>query len=309
MAILQGVSRRQTWVGTAHLGDIGADPFPDPIVIPLGGVGIAINEGAWTQPVTLTLGGLDVEFDVAPGQSDWLIPLGGLGIQFDNAIPEPWDITLGGFGIGLAADMVRAGDTTPWNITLGGLGIDIPQDWNATLAGMGIQFDTAVISSAHVQYCYNLRSEGGPECTRLTGFDFIKILRVGGVNYGLKTDGIYQIGGETDNGVAIESRFTLSPFVGAKDAEGRAYMSRCPWLHATMNTEADVYTLTDADGTEVYAEDGPYPTSKGRGNARRAQFGKGLRSKLWGFRVESKDGQRLKVSALEFDFTRLSRRI
>jgi hypothetical protein len=309
MAILQGVTRREAWVGSTHLGDIGADPFSDPLNVTLGGLGIVIDEGAWTQPVNVTLGGLGIEFNVDPGQPDWNITLGGLGIAFDTITPEPWNVTLGGLGITLADDMVRSGDTTPWNVTLGGLGITIPQDWNVTLGGLGISFDTVVAASTRVQYCYNLRSEGGAECTRWTGFDFIAILPVGGVNYGLKSDGIYEIGGETDNGDAIESSFTLAPFVGARDAEGRAVMSRCQWLHATMNTEADVYPLTDEDGSEVYVEAGPYPVCKGRGNARRAQFGKGLRSKLWGFRIDGKDGQRLKVSALEFDFTQLSRRI
>jgi hypothetical protein len=160
-----------------------------------------------------------------------------------------------------------------------------------------------------VTYCYNLRSEGGPDCTTFTNFNFIRIIRVNGVNYGLKAEGIYTIGGETDNGVPINSSFTLSPFVGAADANGRNWMSRCQWLHAGMNADADVYALTDADGSETYAEDGPYPLSKGGGNARRAQIGKGLRSGLWGFRIANQDGARLKVTWLDFDFTQLSRRI
>jgi hypothetical protein len=160
-----------------------------------------------------------------------------------------------------------------------------------------------------VTYCYNIRTENGPECTMFTGFEFIRILRVNGINIGLKSDGIYQIGGETDNGAEISSSFTLSPMAGAQDQAGNTYVSRCQWAHVGLNERAHVYTRTDVNGTEDYKENGPYLVNKGQGNQRRAQFGKGLRSGLWGFRIDNIDGERLKVHELSFDFMGTSRRI
>jgi hypothetical protein len=67
-----------------------------------------------------------------------------------------------------------------------------------------------------------------------------------------------------------------------------------------------VQTLNDdAD----YDEDGPFYIAMGRGNSRRAQLARGIRSGLWGFRIENENGERMKVSQIDFNFMQLSRRI
>jgi hypothetical protein len=294
-------SRREAWVGGPHV-TYGPDPFPDPTVITLA-IGVDIDEGAWLTAASIPLG-FGVTFNTDFGQADWSVTLQGQGITFDNAVPLPWSFTLPGEDITLEAGAFRKADLTPYAITLPGYGISIPQDMAVTLPGVGISFDTANAVALSASYCYNLHAEGGAECTRFTNFDFIRILRVNGTNYGLKADGIYTIGGTTDNGTAISSSFTLSP-----NTYGDTHLKRCPWVHGGFNAAGNVYALTDTDGSEVYTESAAFAVGLGAGNARRAQLARGLKSGLWGFRIANSAGGRLKVAWIEFDFEILSKRI
>jgi hypothetical protein len=198
---------------------------------------------------------------------------------------------------------------SPFRLHWPPLTVRTPRTWRVQWKPLAVRFNLGAVASTTVTYCYNLRSEGGPQCTVWPGFDFIAILPIRGKNYLVKSTGIYLMGGETDNCAEINSSFTLSPMAGAQDEAGNTCVSRCQWAHVGLNERAHVYTRTDVNGTEDYKENGPYPVNKGQGNQRRAQFGKGLRSGLWGFRIDNVDGERLKVHSLSFDFMGTSRRI
>jgi hypothetical protein len=300
-------TRLQPFVHGFEKYDISNAFWPDPTVIGLP-PGIVWDEGAWLTTATAELAA-GIAFDTEYGQTTITAPL-SCGISFDNAMPEAWVAPVS-CGITLDAGMVQKAELTPYIASLSP-GIRIPQDWIAQVA-CGIRLYDESLPAPTVTYCYNLRSENGAECTQFTGFDFIRIVRVGGVNYGLKSDGLYALGGNADvydmYTAGIGSSFTLAPHPYIKDDAGRTWQARCPYVHITANTGGDVYVQTITDDSEDYEEDGPFSIDMGRGNSRRAQLARGIRSGLWGFRIENENGERMKVSQIDFNFEKLSRRI
>lgn len=309
MSVFQPTSRRQTFIGSPPLLNFAPDIFIDPVVIQFDGPRVEINEGAWLQPIVVQFDAPRVLFDNRPGQGPWLVQFDAPRVEINNSEPLPWLIQFDAPRVELPADFVKPIDTTPWLVQFDGPRVVMP--WAITLQfdGPRVEINNATATATRRTYCYNLRSEGGPQATELTNFEFIRILPIQGHLIGLKADGLYELGGTTDNGTAIESSFTLAPFMGAPDKAGRAWMSRCRWVHAAISTEAEIIALTDEDGSETYAESPAYAFGKGRANARRAQMGGGLRSGLWGFHIASTNGERMKAAWLEFDFEQLSRRI
>jgi hypothetical protein len=295
-------TRLQPFVHGFEKYDISNAFWPDPTVIGLP-PGIVWDEGAWLTTATAELAS-GIAFDTEYGQSAILASL-SCGISFDNAVPEAWVASVS-CGITLDAGMVQRAELTPYVASLSP-GISIPQDWMAAVS-CGIRLYDESVTAATVTYCYNLRSENGAECTQFTGFEFIRILRVGGVNYGLKADGLYTLGGNADADEGIVSSFTLAPHPYVKDEAGRTWQARCPYIHITANTGGGVYVQTLNDDAD-YDEDGPFYIAMGRGNSRRAQLARGIRSGLWGFRIENENGERMKVSQIDFNFMQLRRRI
>lgn len=182
------------------------------------------------------------------------------------------------------------------------------------MTGFGIQFDNAQAPATPVAYAYNLHSadeQGGVECTVFNNWPFFKALRVNGKTFLLGADGLHLMGGATDNGAAIASSLTLAQnsFDSDLPESERGFIKYLPWLHGGFSQKAQIYTLASDEADGEFDEDGPFYTTVGNGNSRRAQLSHGTRSNWWGITVNNTCGTRLKVSWLQFDFNTTKRRV
>lgn len=137
-------------------------------------------------------------------------------------------------------------------------------------------------------YCTNLRTE---EMTEYQDFDFLAFGRLGAQVYGLKADGLYALGGETDAGTRISASATThknsldnaSPGGSISVHTKRAY---------TMYFEAGsdpVVVVPYVDDTKVGAFYG----------SDRVKLARGARGRYWAFKFANVGGDDLRVEAVE----------
>lgn len=306
MTVLLPVSRLTARVQEPPPLDFAPPPYGD-MGLEHSAFGLELWEGPYPSPLGLEHSAFGIEFDVSPAQEPWGLEHSAFGLEF-GAGQEPWGLEHSAFGITIGAGLGTPADTIVWGLEHSRFGLYIDPPWGLEHSAFGLQIQPAALPTRTVTYCWNLRLDP-PQCTTWANWPLAHITRVNGKNYAYHDGKLYLLGGATDDGQPINSSVTLTPFAGVKDADGRTFRSRCPWIHAGANTTGNIYALVDVDGSETYQEWGPYPINLGGGNLRRAQPGKGLSSGFWGFRIENKDGERLKLSTLTFDFQATSRRI
>ena len=290
--ILSPVSRRSAPVGGAFIawgGDLwlsGVDVAAD--------AGFAWDDGPWHSDVALSASA-GASLSIGPGASPIALSASA-GVGWDGG---PWRgaIALPALA-GISMPSMLRDQSGPVRLTAtAGVSFATGVSLSAS-AGVGWSIPAA---TAETQYCYNLRN--GLEATQFADFGFLAMVRVNGSNYAVRGGGLYLLGGDADGASPVASSFTLNPVQA--DPAGR--VSRCPWAHGQVSGAASLYALSDADGTEAYAENGPYPAAKSRGNACRFQLGRGIHSALWGFRVSG--AARFRVKSLYFDFEPTTRRV
>jgi hypothetical protein len=308
MGMFKPVSRFQPLASSPPPPLLGDNTWPE-VAIALGGFDVGVDQGPYIYPNQIALQGFAIGFSLQPGQVPNYLALGGFDIQSAPGLgADSWIVALQGFDVGMGAGAFNPSVHLPVAVALQGFGMGVDPFSAIALEGFDIQSMPASLPTRTVTYCYNLRAEGIP-MTTWVNWPFKRIVRVNGTNYASHDGVMYQIGGETDDGQPINSSVTFAPMAGAVDQANQTYVSRCRWVHAGTNTEGNIYAGIDVDGSENYQEWGPYPINKGRGNQRRAQLGFGLSSGLWQFRIDNREGERLKIHTLTFDFQATSRRI
>lgn len=150
----------------------------------------------------------------------------------------------------------------------------------------------AVFSSAStarhqaIQYAVNAIT-GAP--TTYEGFDFSRFATVDGVTYGVRPDGLYRIGGTTDNGELISALidFGTSDFADA-------HVKRVETAYLGIRTDGQTYLRVRADvgGDKIYR-------LRGEGNVRRSMLAKGLAARNWSVTLEVVDASYAEVDSLE----------
>jgi hypothetical protein len=307
MTVLSQVNRLHSRVQEPPQPDFALPPYGD-IAFEFAPFGLEISEGPYPSPLGMEFAAFGIKFDVIPGQAEWGMEFAPFGLEI-GAGQEAWGMEFAPFGLVIGAGLGTPADTTEWGMEFAPFGLFIDPPWGMEFAPFGLQIEPATVPTRTVTYCWNLRSEP-PQCTKWTNWPLVHITRVNGTNYAYHNGVMYVIGGESDDGQPINSSVTLTPFAGGRNAEGKLMRSRLPFLYAGLNTDAaTIYALIDETGSEDYIESPPYGFTKGRGNMRRAQLGRGLSSGLWGFRIENKNGERLKIIEFEFPFQLTSRGI
>jgi hypothetical protein len=132
--------------------------------------------------------------------------------------------------------------------------------------------------------CTNLRTE---EMTQYDNFDFLAFGRLGNQVYGLKADGIYALGGDTDAGTRIDAHFkTITADQGNDDAEMNFKRLRKAYVEAFYAPiELTTYGDTVMTGTTFGNE---------KLNVSRAKAARG-----WSFRLANVGGEDAKITAFE----------
>jgi hypothetical protein len=143
-----------------------------------------------------------------------------------------------------------------------------------------------------VAYAMNTKTA---QLTQYTNFDFLAIIRLGNSHYGVKPTGLYKFTGTTDNGTAIDARFTTHETdYGTNKLKNVA--------HVYLDSEDPSYTMAIVDGKESTEQ----PSSFG---GRKTKLSRGTLGRWWQYRVRNKDSAKLRVASIETLVEERDRRI
>ena len=134
-------------------------------------------------------------------------------------------------------------------------------------------------------YCTNLRTG---EMTEYDHYDFLAFGRLGTRVFGLKVDGLYALGGESDDGVRIEAAARLHEYDCAKAERGA---ERAEKRATALYVEGDVGTLAVT----------PYADGQAVGRffgQRRVKLARGPRGLHWAFELENVGGGDVRIEAV-----------
>jgi len=161
---------------------------------------------------------------------------------------------------------------------------------------LSVSDDARVAQQLALQYATNLATGA---VTRYQGFDFGGYLQVGGQSLAWRPNGLYRLGGATDDGQLLEA---MLEFAGEDFGTSAAKLGEWIYLGLTSDGEAVVKILND-DGEEfVYQVQGEAPTV-------RAQLGRGLRSTLWRMRLQVSQASHFDLDSVEWVIRSSTRRL
>jgi hypothetical protein len=147
-----------------------------------------------------------------------------------------------------------------------------------TLAGI----ITADYTSSQLAYVLNMKLE---EMTKYTNYGFDYIVRFGGQNYGVKSNGLYLLGGADDSGTDIPEtvKFNDLDF-------GSTLRKRLPYLYLDCVDDTDVTTFVDR--TEI----GTYRSRLGN---KRTKLARGPKGRYWTIEIQNVLGNKLDIRNIE----------
>lgn len=156
-----------------------------------------------------------------------------------------------------------------------------------------------VVATTRVAYSFTLANSA---MTRYPAYPFIQVLRMGNAYYGVGEDGLYELGGTTDNGAAIawswetcmsdfglvEKKTVVSAYLGGYVPQSMTYTIKV----------GDAPTGTNAHTTTA--------TAVLRNH--RQKFGIGRKSRFFAFGLSATQG-RVAIESIEFEVANMSRRV
>lgn len=188
-------------------------------------------------------------------------------------------------------------------VATGGIGFVSVSDAEAILGAsifesLKLLTDAAVFDSSASVYVVN-RNLGST--TRYEQFDFARYISVAGFSYGVKADGVYLIGADTDDGEAIRSSIDFGK-QDFKTSQHKALMNAYLTLSSSGTLQLRV---VDDSGTEYFYS----VRDSERHNTVRADLGRGLKANYYELQLYNEGGADFDVSDIEFLVAPLSRRI
>lgn len=158
---------------------------------------------------------------------------------------------------------------------------------------------SAVQAITRVAYSFTLANSA---MTRYPAYPFVQLIRMGNAYYGVADDGLYEIGGETDNGTSIPWAWEtcMTDFgVTEKKTVVSAYLGGYVPQSMTYTIKAgDVPTGANAHATTA--------TAVLRNH--RQKFGIGRKSRFFAFGLSATQG-RVAIESIEFEVANMSRRV
>lgn len=132
-------------------------------------------------------------------------------------------------------------------------------------------------------------------------FGYNSFIERDGVSYGVAEDGIYELGGDTDNGVPIDSliEIGLSNFDNTK-------VKTVPNVYVGVSSDNVMILKAEADGQTYFYE------ARSNSDAiknNRVDLGKGLKGNYWNFTLLNKEGGDFDLASIAFSPISTSRKI
>lgn len=132
-------------------------------------------------------------------------------------------------------------------------------------------------------------------------YNFNSMARWGEVYLAASDDGLFVIGGDSDDGVAIEAALTLG-----KVDYGSARLKSIPYVYVGAASADDANLTVKVDEGDEYTY--TLPASEQLGT-RRAVLGKGLRSRYWQFTISNDGGADIEIDSVNIEVAELARRL
>jgi hypothetical protein len=171
------------------------------------------------------------------------------------------------------------------------LGIDMQQL-------VALLTDSTVFNTEASVYAVN-RMTGAT--TRYENYDFTRYLYVDGFNYGVKSDGVYLIGADTDDSQAIRASIDF----GKEDFDD-SHHKRMSNAYVTLSSDGGLQLrVVDDSGQEYFYA----VRASERLNTVRVDMGKGLRANYFELQLYNEDGADFDIADIELLVAATSRRI
>lgn len=137
--------------------------------------------------------------------------------------------------------------------------------------------------------------------SRYAGFGFNSFCRYDGKYYGCKSDGIYELTGDTDGADPIPCTVTF-----AETDFGASNLKRFESVYLGVKASGQLVLKVVQDASNVYHYN--VIPSGNDGRAARAVLGRGLTGRYWQLELAS-DTERFELDSIDYSFATLSRRI
>lgn len=158
-----------------------------------------------------------------------------------------------------------------------------------------------VIKAGDAEYVGWIINPNLAASTAAEGLNFLSMARHRGKYYGLKADGLYRLGGDTDAGQDINAFISL-----AQTNFGAAQFKRVPYAYIGAATDGRMLLRVLADGKEyTYQVRNP---SEGMAE-QRIDIGKGLKANYWQFELMNQNGEDFDLDTVKFMPIVLERKI
>jgi hypothetical protein len=149
----------------------------------------------------------------------------------------------------------------------------------------GIQYAAA---NEAIQYATNIATGA---VTRYVGFGFTSFCRVGQVLYGVRQDGLYKIGGDTDDGKLLSFLIDF-----AAEDQGTARTKRLENIFFGITTDGQALArLKDDYGREI-----TYKLIQRDSSESRINTAKGVSSRYWHLRLEVEEASYAEIDNIEW---------
>lgn len=146
-----------------------------------------------------------------------------------------------------------------------------------------------LVSVTYEAYAINLTTGA---VTHYTNYPFDNILRFGNHYYGVKSDGVYELGGTLDVGVQIDAHIKTfqTPF-------GTKNQKRVPYVYASGRSDQGVVVGVTADEGTTYEYESAWGEVAGTAN-HRVKVGNGIRGVYYSLDVKNVDGGSLELDEI-----------
>lgn len=172
-----------------------------------------------------------------------------------------------------------------------------------TLSGYGVRATVSIsVTLQYEGYSATMLADGTFAITRYSRFPFTQFIRLRNKVYGVGTDGLYELVGDTFDGDPIVANVEWAP------TDFRTHQLKRPrslFVHGKILGASEASVIADQETEEAYS----YTPTRIAQGAHRFHFGRGIRAQWLGFRYRNTDGKDFRIDAIEPEVDQLRRTV
>lgn len=202
---------------------------------------------------------------------------------------------------GKVGDVVRVAGVLG-GMVMPGMGVFVRSVPKSYLRSIAVTASTVTYEGYSITLLTDEQGNPDPAVTHYTNFPFDRIVRWGGKYYGVATDGLYELGGDTFNGSPIVAEVeTAESDLGSPQFKHPRHL----YMGGRMGADLTVKIKSAETDTSTYE----YTPAATGARTRRVQFGRGIRARYFSFAFKNKDGDDFYVDELTPEMDVVRRRV